>query len=324
MLYVRYLAQMNGLALAGEVVGTKEGGVAMHGPRMRGLLGLVTAMILGVLLQVAWVHPATAQDARASAEIRRAVGRVEILRNGQAQWTPAAVGARLGEGDGIRAFSGASADLEFPDGSTVVLAENSRLLLNKAEFDLQQQSRFVLLHLVVGKVRAAITQTAVTLARARQSNFVITTPTAVAAARGTVVWVFTDGKNNLIAVEPVPGYHTLGKIECITLDPTKRINQMVLAGSESQNCAAPVPVSPQFLTLSNPATVGANLGGPVVAPTVVQVTTLVTASGTGPAPAPTPVFSTFNPTTSPAPPSTLGVNQEVFAPPPTCATDPCN
>ena len=112
------------------------------------------------------------------------------------------IGARLTEGDDIRAFSGASAELALPDTSTVVLAENSRLLLTKLEFDQQNRSRLVLLHLAVGKVRATIVQAAITLARARRSNFAISTPTAVAAARGTILWVFTDGQKSMMAVEP--------------------------------------------------------------------------------------------------------------------------
>ena len=112
------------------------------------------------------------------------------------------IGARLAEGDDIRAFSGASAELALPDTSTVVLAENSRLLLTKLEFDQQNRSRLVLLHLAVGKVRATIVQAAITLARARRSNFAISMPTAVAAVRGTILWVFTDGQKSMMAVEP--------------------------------------------------------------------------------------------------------------------------
>ena len=150
------------------------------------------------------------------------IGRVEILRKGQTQWIPAVIGARLVEGDDIRAFSGAQAELALPDTSTVLLAENSRLLLTKLEYDQQNQSRIVLLHLVVGKVRAAIAQTAITLVRARQSNFGISTPTAVAAARGTIVWVYTDGTRTLVAVEPEPGLRIQPRIECITVATTQR------------------------------------------------------------------------------------------------------
>ena len=132
--------------------------------------------------------------------------RVEVLAKGQTQWIPAVVGARLAEGDDIRAYAGASAEVALPDTSTVVVAENSRLLLTKMEYDPQSQSRLILLHLVVGKARATVAQAAVTLARIRQSNFAISTPTAVAAARGTILWVFTDGQKSMMAVEPEIGF----------------------------------------------------------------------------------------------------------------------
>jgi hypothetical protein len=162
-------------------------------------------MICGLLLLAV---PATtaAQETVPSAELKRVVGRVELLARGQTQWIPAVVGARLAEGDDIRCYAGASAELVLPDTSTVVLSENSRLLLTKMEYDPQSQQRLMLLHLVVGKVRATVAQAAVTLARIRQSNFAISTPTAVAAARGTILWVFTDGQTSMMAVEPEFGF----------------------------------------------------------------------------------------------------------------------
>jgi hypothetical protein len=266
-------------------------------------------MVLGVLWQAALVHPVAAQQAGPSMELKRVVGRVEILRKGQNQWLPAVVGARLVEGDDIRAFSGASADLAFPDTSTVELAENSRLLMSKLEFDQQQQSRLVLLHLTVGKLRAAIAPTAITPARARQSNFAISTPTAVAAARGTIVWVFTDGQKSLMAVEPEPGLRNQPKIECITLDPSDPKRQLVLAGSATANCGPPVLTTPQFLTLTNPATAGANLGAPVGAPSAVNILALINATGPGTQPW---VFSQVNtPPVGLPGPSSIGVNEVI-------------
>jgi len=169
-------------------------------------LRLVMASVLGSLFLLAGPSSGIAQQSAPSAELKRVVGRVEILSKGQTQWIPAVIGARLAEGDDIRAYSGATAELVLPDTSTVVLAENSRLLLTKMEYDPQSQSRLVLLHLVVGKVRATVAQAAVTLARVRQSNFAISTPTAVAAARGTILWVFTDGQKSMMAVEPEFGF----------------------------------------------------------------------------------------------------------------------
>jgi hypothetical protein len=167
-------------------------------------MGAALGALFSVLLLADGV---AAQQSPPSAELTRVIGRVEILRKGQTQWVPGVVGDRLAEGDDIRAFAGAQAELSLPDTSTAVIAENSRLLLTKLEFDPQTQNRFFLLHLAVGKVRATVAQAALTLARVRQSNFVITTPTAVAAARGTVMWVFTDGAKTTTAVEPETGFN---------------------------------------------------------------------------------------------------------------------
>jgi hypothetical protein len=177
------------------------------GSRPVGGLLLVAAVVLGALLFLAFSYPVSAQPTAPSAELKRVVGRVEILRKGQTQWVPAVIGDRLVEGDDIRSFSGSQVELGMPDTSSVVLAENSRLLLTKLEFDPQSQSRLFLFHLAIGKARATVAQAALTLARIRQSNFAISTPTAVAAARGTIMWVYTDGNTSTIAVEPESGFN---------------------------------------------------------------------------------------------------------------------
>jgi hypothetical protein len=167
---------------------------------------LVVVSVVGSLLLLTMPASVVALQDGPSAELKRVVGRVEVLAKGQTQWIPAVVGARLGAGDDIRAYAGATAELTLPDTSTVVVAENSRLLLTKMDYDPQSQSRLILLHLAVGKVRATVAQAAITLARIRQSNFAISTPTAVAAARGTILWVFTDGQQSMMAVEPEIGF----------------------------------------------------------------------------------------------------------------------
>ena len=179
----------------------------MDGLRPNTRFLFVMAVVLGAVVLVGSFDLASAQPAPASAEVKRVVGRVEVLRKGQTQWVPVVIGDRLVEGDDIRAFSGAQAELALPDTSTVVIAENSRLLVSKLEFDPQSQSRLFLFHLAVGKARATVAQAALTLARIRQSNFAISTPTAVAAARGTIMWVYTDGATTTIAVEPESGFN---------------------------------------------------------------------------------------------------------------------
>jgi len=282
----------------------------MLGRRMNGSLRLVAAVALGALIPLALANPALAQQAPASAELKRVIGRVEILRKGQTQWIPAVIGARLLEGDDIRAYSGAQAELAMPDTSAVLLAENSRLLLTKLEYDQQQQSRMVLLHLVVGKVRAAIAQTAITLVRTRQSNFGISTPTAVAAARGTIVWVYTDGARTLVAVEPEPGLRIQPRIECITVATTQPKRQMVLAGYATTDCGPSVAAPPQLMSMSNPATAGTPLlNAPVSVPTnIEQLVTSVAAPTAGAAPV---SFSAVGGPPAGGPPSSVGVDAVV-------------
>src|SRR5262245_48919221 len=151
----------------------------------RGFGAVLIAILTGLIL-LADAGTAFAQASTAgTAEIRRLAGRVEVLRKGQTQWVPAVAGMRLAEGDDIRAWDAASAELLTTDGSTLVLSENSRLFVTRLEYDARNQTRNALFHLVTGKVRAIVSQAAIRLVHARQSNFAITTPVAVAAARGT-------------------------------------------------------------------------------------------------------------------------------------------
>src|SRR5712691_4774701 len=145
------------------------------------VLGLVGLVVLAV-----W-GSAEAQMRAVSAELVRATGRVEILQKGQASWIAATVGARLVEGDQVRAQPGGSADLNLPDGSTILVAENTRFAVTKLDYDAATRDRDTSFHLVAGKVRAQVSQAAVSLARTRPSNFNISTPNGVAAIRGTVL-----------------------------------------------------------------------------------------------------------------------------------------
>ena len=148
--------------------------------------------VLSFLLCVSMVPEAQAQAVATEAQIKAANGRVEVLRRGQTQWTAATVGAKLTEGDEIRAWGGASAELELPDGTNLVVAENTRLAVTKVAIDPQNKTRVGVFHLAVGKVRASIAEGAIKLVQSRQSNFAITTPGGVAAARGTTFVISYD------------------------------------------------------------------------------------------------------------------------------------
>lgn len=167
------------------------------------VVGIVAAVV-GGLLALGIADSTQAQTVGKSAEIKQMTGRVEVLRNGQKEWGPVTAGAKLVDGDQIRAYPGASAELALPDGSTLFLAENSRLAVTKIEFDDTTNTRTGAFHLAVGKVRALVSKAAIDLLRSRQSNFVISTPTAVAAARGTHYEVTYDSSQKSMRVIVLP------------------------------------------------------------------------------------------------------------------------
>jgi hypothetical protein len=166
----------------------------------RGIAVAVFACLVGMALGSA----GSAEAKTGSAEVKAITGQVEVQRKGEAQWSPAVIGAKLVEGDNIRAWSRASARLDLPDGSTIFLAENSRIVVGKLDFDQQLQAREALFHLAVGKVRAVVSQAALRLVKARQSNFSISTPTAVAAVRGTDFEVTYDDLQQVTRIAVLP------------------------------------------------------------------------------------------------------------------------
>jgi FecR protein len=228
------------------------------------VLGIVAALVL-----VAW-SAADAQMRPSSAELVRATGRVEILPRGQTAWTAAAVGARLVEGDQIRALAGAAADLTLPDGSTILIAENTRFAVTKLDYDAANRDRNASFHVVAGKVRAQVSQAAVQLVRARQSNFNISTPTGVAAVRGTiVVMTYNPATQETAAyVFPSPGQSAASARvtfvnragQTVTVTGGNLVRQV---GSQPPSPPAPItnlpgPVQTALQTAQNQTTAGSN------------------------------------------------------------------
>jgi hypothetical protein len=147
--------------------------------------------VVSLLVLAAGPLPAQAQQPPA-AVVSAITGRVEVLSKGQTAWQAARLGTRVFEGDEVRAFAGASAELRLPDTSIVSVAENSRFVVTKLDYTPQNQMRAAIFHLAVGKIRGFIAQAAVRLVQARQNTFAISTPTAVAAVRGSEVFASFD------------------------------------------------------------------------------------------------------------------------------------
>jgi FecR protein len=285
----------------------------------------VRGMVLSVLVMAVagLVAVGLAEAKPGSAALKAVTGRVEIQKKGDSQWAPAVVGAQLVEGDNIRAWAGSSARLDLPDGSTIFVAENSRIVIAKLEFDPRSQHRQAFFHLAVGKVRAAVSQAAIRLVKARQSNFTISTPTAVAAARGTVFEVVYDAMQNTMRVAVIvkDPQRAAGLVSCLSL--ADRYSSVLVreglatVARGTSGCAPPIPISllPDASlvgTLFNPITPGASFTAPISVPSIPDA---------GGAP---PVIFTSEDAPSPVPPSTIGVDIGQLPPSQQSASNPPN
>ena len=228
----------------------------------------MVSLFAGLLL-LGVVNAAQAQPrVIGTAEVRRVTGQVEILRRGQTQWTPVVVGAKLEVGDDLRAYGASSAELAMPDGSTLLLAERSRVFVTKLEFDTQNQTRVGLFHVVMGKVKAVVAQAAITLVRARQSNFTISTPTAVAAARGTAFVVDYDDiqRQMLLAVLVEDPPKPFSIVSCTALRDRFNITLVgtgLFSTATDNGCTPPRPtVDPDIDSTRNPRGLSAAFFGP--------------------------------------------------------------
>lgn len=143
----------------------------------------------------------------ANAEVKAVRGRAEVQRRGQSSWGALAQGARLAEGDQVRTGPAASIDFALPDGSSTVVAENTRYVITKLQYSPQSRERNFGFHVVAGKVKNEVSRAAVQAVRARQANFFISTPNGVAAVRGTIVITLFNPATgqSLTAVLPSPG-----------------------------------------------------------------------------------------------------------------------
>jgi hypothetical protein len=275
---------------------------------------------------------------KASAEASRVNGRVEYQQRGQKAWPPLTVGTRLVEGDQVRAMAGGEAQLELPDGSTILIAENTRFAVTKLDYDGRTRDRDASFHVVAGKVKAQVSRAAVSLVRARQSNFNISTPNGVAAVRGTIVVKAYNPATNetLTFVFPSPGFPpssarvTLADRAGNAVTVTGGNFVRSIGGIMSQPTpigSLPAAVQQALQTAQNTATQGANelTAISVVIPTSQETENAVNTAtgGTGGGTGPTTGTPTGGPPSGCA--DCSGPNPMTPPPPPPriCATPPC-
>lgn len=108
------------------------------------------------------------------------VGQIDLLKSGTEQAEPVQKNQAVELGDIVRSKSHSKAQITLTDQTVLSIAENSRLQINGFRFPEEERQKKSLIRMFRGKLRSAVHAQA-----GGQTHFEVTTPTAVAAIRGT-------------------------------------------------------------------------------------------------------------------------------------------
>lgn len=188
------------------------------------------------LLFMALTMAAAPQAARAADKAGDVVylrGRAEIER--AAARIPAALKTELRESDSIVTKKRARVKMLFRDDSVLTLGEKSRLVIKQYLYSPENKRAESIYELADGKLRAVV----------GNAGFKVTTPTAFAAARGTVFITWYDAATDSTGVAVIEGSVSVGNA-----DPSIGGTQVVTAGQMTlvpshQPPQPTVPFNPQ-------------------------------------------------------------------------------
>jgi hypothetical protein len=265
------------------------------------------------LALAATFSPALAQVRREQATLTLVVGNVEVLTSGATAWRRATIGMKLSPGDEVRAGANAEAEMAMTDGSVIKVTADTRLQVRQLDADPTTRVRNSFFNLVVGRIRAVVAQAAVSLVQARQGGFVISTPTAVAAVRGSDGVVGFNAATRAMTVVAFRGVWA-------TMELATQRFVFVAQGQITRatpgappSTPAPVPANIQAAVLRNaPIRTPAPAAPPVTSPVAASTTAAPATAAPGAPPAAPP----------PAPPPTAIELQVVVPPPPPPAAPP--
>jgi len=117
-------------------------------------------------------------------------GRVDILRGGSLRAIPVKIGDPVNINDVVRTKSNSKAKISFTDGNTVMLAERTRIDIDKYVTDVGKDKRIIKLsrgklRSVVGFFRKTLFKIKKVSAHIGTNHYEVHTPTAVSGVRGT-------------------------------------------------------------------------------------------------------------------------------------------
>ncbi len=128
-----------------------------------------------------------------AARIRMFIGKVEIQRAGTTQWTEATLNSLLFNNDKLRTASESRAEFEFEEGGVVVVAENSKVLINTSRKDIKE-TRSKSITTFYGVVFFMVEKTL------PKNQYKIYTPTIISSIRGSSFGVTVEKESGTTKV----------------------------------------------------------------------------------------------------------------------------
>ncbi len=172
------------------------------------------------------------------------VGGVASRRSGDAGWTPLQSGDRVREGDEIRTGPDGGVEIKYADNATIFLRAESEMAIKKSRME-SEDSLVMVLYLKIGRIITRLRK-----ATGTESRYIIETPSAVAAARGTHYRVRGDLETTF--TEVFDGSVRVGAME-------RHVDLEKNEGSRVKKGAAPEPAR-QLLPSPRPLDARENYG----------------------------------------------------------------
>jgi hypothetical protein len=187
---------------------------------------LAVAALLGLVLPIQSAH------ADPDASIRQLTGQVQIRPVGDKKYTEAEAGYPLDYGDQIKTGPKSMAQVEMPNGTVILVKENSFFMIGG---DLAKSwVSFQYGEFLIGLKRALTPN----------ESFIVRTPSAVAAVRGTLFWGFSDSKKNSVWASFGHSVSITAQKKTVTLQPGQTVK--VAYGSPPED-VQPSTVSASYL-----------------------------------------------------------------------------
>jgi len=228
---VAWLRRVTGLMAADRLVDAPRELVARaqalyRAPQSRPLAGLAAlwrglwtpqlrragALALSVLLLIGALWASSTIPVAQAATLASVSGQVEVQRPGSSLWQPASAGLKLEAGSAIRAGAGASAVVEYPDGSRTTLGESTQIRILAIDGRRNQEASTVRLsqesghtqHQVASAHSSIQVETSAAIAEASEGSYEVWVEageTEVAAASGKVAVSAGQSRASLAAGE---------------------------------------------------------------------------------------------------------------------------